>query len=429
MEVSEILEKAYRAWCRCSDLRARRNRCKRFTYGDQWNDPVENIDGTVTSEYEFLLRSGKRPYTNNLLRQLVKSVVGRFRSLSRSEELYRGDIATLALSNDLAELDAREMEEFLISGCAIQRIVRERRRKGSQVWIDSVDPRRFFVNAFQDPRGWDIDLIGMLHDMRLPELINRYAGGDRRRAAEIADLYRRCGTDALPLTGTESTVGSFFVAAGSDRCRVIEVWSFDSRPCDDGSSNSDFVWHCRIFAPDGTLLFEYDSPYAHGSHPFEVMFYPLTDGEVHSFVEDVLDQQKFINRLIVVQDHILSCSAKGVLIYPLSQLPKHTSIEAVQKAWARADGLIPIEGKNGMPLPQQMFSSGVNPGAAQLLDMQMRLFEQVSGVGNALMGRSTGARGAEMLESEVENATIALTDIFDTFSAFIGRRNRKALQA
>ena len=34
----EILHAAYRAWMGCSNLRARRARCKRFTYGDQWAD-------------------------------------------------------------------------------------------------------------------------------------------------------------------------------------------------------------------------------------------------------------------------------------------------------------------------------------------------------------------------------------------------------
>lgn len=43
------------------------------------------------------------------------------------------------------------------------------------------------------------------------------------------------------------------------------------------------------------------------------------------------------------------------------------------------------------------------------------------------MGRASGARGADMLDNEVRNATIALADLFDSFTAFTDQRNAKAL--
>ena len=36
-------------------------------------------------------------------------------------------------------------------------------------------------------------------------------------------------------------------------------------------------------------------------------------------------------------------------------------------------------------------------------------------------------RGADMLDNEVRNATIALADLFDSFTAFTDQRNAKAL--
>ncbi len=425
MDVSEILAGAYSAWTRCEGLRRRRERCKRFTYGDQWSDPVTDEKGRRVAESELIERSGKHAYTNNLIRQLVKTVVGRYRTQASETGLYDSEIAILASANSLAELDARALEEFLISGCAVQRIVEERRWAGNGVWIDNVDPRRFFVNAFRDPRGWDIDLVGMLHDMSLPELVNRFGRSDANRAAELRRVYGSLSGSPAAECGTTET---FFTASNPDKCRVIEVWSFDSRPADSNGADSAFFWHCRFFAPDGTLLADYDSPYPHGSHPFAVKFYPLTDGEVHSFVEDVLDQQKFINRLIVMLDHIMACSAKGVLLYPLDQLPSDLTLTQVADTWAQADGVIPITGR-GMHLPQQVNSSSTNSNAYQLLQLQMRLFEQVSGVGSALMGRSNNARGADMLDNEVRNATIALADLFESFSSFTAARNAKALRS
>ena len=427
MPISDILGRAYSAWNACAGLRSRRARCKRFTYGDQWSDPVaDGRNGTLT-EAELIERSGTHAYTNNLIRQLVKTVVGRYRTNAADAAVYAGDIAAVARANSLAELDARLLEEFLISGCAIQRIVDERRWNGSGVWIDNVDPRRFFVNAFCDPRGWDIDLCGMLHDMSLPEIINRFAGSSAARAAELRKLFGTADAAAdSGLTGMESTTGSFFCSGAAGKYRVVEVWSFDSRPGSDSSPDADFCWHCRFFAPDGTLLADYDSPYGHGSHPFAVKFYPLTDGEVHSFVEDVLDQQKFINRLVVTLDHIMACSAKGVLLFPTDQLPKNVSWDHVADAWARADGVIPVTGR-GTAMPQQVVTTAAGNNAFELLGLQMKLFEQVSGVGSALMGRASGARGADMLDNEVRNATIALADLFDSFTAFTDQRNAKAL--
>lgn len=426
MQASEVFRRAYAAWNACSDVRQRRERCKRFTYGDQWGDIVVNNRGEYVVEGQYIEQSGKRPYTNNLIRQLVKSVVGRYRTLARQEGYYSGSVGALARRNALPELDARALEEFLISGCAIQRVAYERRWGGNGVWVDNVDPRLFFVNSFKDPRGWDIDLVGMLHDMPLAELINRYAGGDSSRATELKRIYS--GLDAEVSIGAGPQALSFHVCSEHGRCRVVEVWTFDSRPISDKSSDAEFCWHCRNFAPDGSLLAEYDSPYAHRTHPFVVKFYPLTDGEVHSFVEDVLDQQKFINRLIVTLEHITACSAKGVLLYPLDQLPNGIKLDDISRTWAQADGLIPITGRGNM-VPQQVNSTGSGAGAYQLLDMQMKLFEQVSGVGSALMGRSVHARGADMLECEVQNATTSLADLFESFRSFTLLRNEKALKA
>lgn len=277
MQVSEVFQRAYGAWSAYGAMRSRRERCKRFTYGDQWGDPVSDGHGGYICEGEQIVNSGKRPYTNNLIRQLVKSVVGHYRTLAREQGYYSGAVAQVSRRNQLPELDARAMEEFLISGCAIQRVADERRWHGNGVWVDNVDPRRFFANAFQDPRGWDIDMLGMLHDMTLPELLNRFCGGDGARAAEIRSLYSGIESGAVASLA-QTGAPSFHVCSAAGRCRVVEVWTFDSRPSANGSADAEFCWHCRNFAPDGTLLAEYDSPYAHGSHPFVIKFYPLTDG-------------------------------------------------------------------------------------------------------------------------------------------------------
>lgn len=425
-----ILESAFRAWSAAASLRDRRERYKRYTYGDQWCDMVRTRSGRMVREDEMIAMAGGRPMSNNLIRQLVKAVVGRWRSQTAENGLYtRPDIADTAARNALPELDSRLLEEFLISGCAIQRIVDERRWPGCGVWIDNVDPRRFFVNAFRDPRGWDIDLIGMLHDMTLPEVVNRFASDSREHAEKVRHIYGTAdgaGPFAAPELGTSGFEADFFCASSPERCRVIEVWTLDCREASPDAPSLDFDWHCRFLAPDGSLLAEYDSPYPHGSHPFVVKFYPLTDGEAHPFVEDVIDQQRHINRLIVMIDRMMASSAKGVLLFPEEQMSSLTSWKDISAVWAHSDGVIPITGR-GEHLPQQVITNTADSGAYQLLELQMKLFENISGVGDSILGRSApSASGAQMLENQVRNATIALADIFDTFHAFTEARNAKA---
>lgn len=428
----EILRQAYSAWSGAAGLRERRGRYKRYTYGDQWSDPVVSCKGHIIKESDRLTESGKSPMINNLIRQLVKTIVGRYRNIMAENEIYSGD---LAARNHLSELDSRLLEEFLISGTAVQRIVREERFGSEGVWVDNVDVRYFFVNRFRDPRGWDINMIGQLHDLTFAEVVRRFGGRSRARAENLHKLFASIeggGSFAAEALGEPGGNIDFFCPAVPGLCRVAEVWTLDSLSHTDEAGDSidiDFGWHCRWFAPDGTLLDEYDSPFKHGAHPYAVKFYPLTDGEVHSFVEDIIDQQRSINRLIVLIDKIMATSAKGVLLFPASQMVEGMSWDEITRRWAQADGVIPISGR-GEHLPQQVMTNPGASGAYQFLQLQMKLFDDIAGVGDALLGRNAGsARGADMLEQQVSNATIALADIFETFSDFARERSLKAAKS
>lgn len=447
------LEAAQRAWENMAELRRRRERFKRYTYGDQWSDLAPGRRDGLT-EGDVIALSGRQPLTNNLIRQLVKTVVGRYRSISDERGLYSGSKA--AERNHLSEIDCRMLEEFLISGCAVQRVVRERRPMGRGVWVDNVNPRDFFAYPLKDPRGWDTELVGMVHDMSMAEVINRFGRGDRMRAEALRRLYGRENAERL---GPGGGGGDFFSAADG-KCRVIEVWTLDCSEqmrCHDPENGRVFTmscehrdeldrhnmerhsqgrgavrvsygmglgWRCRFLAPGGELLGEMGSPFGHGGHPFAMKFYPLTDGEVHPFVEDVIDQQRYINRLIVVMDHAMSVSAKGVLLFPSDQLLPDMTWEDVSRNWSTPGGVIPISGR-GVTLPQQITTGGGDTPASQLLALQLKLFNDVSGVSDVLTGRGvSGTTGATMYEAQLRNATIALSDVLETFIAFTGVRDR-----
>lgn len=175
------------------------------------------------------------------------------------------------------------------------------------------------------------------------------------------------------------------------------------------------------------MLSSYASPYGHGSHPFAVKHYPLTDGEIHSFVEDVIDQQRTINRLVVLIDTMLASSAKGALLFPVEQLPRGVTIDDVSRLWASPDAVIPVTGRAGAEMPRQVVTNTADSGAYQLLNLQTKLFGDVSGISDALLGRNVpAATGSSLYDAQVRNAAIALADLLETFASFTAERSDKA---
>lgn len=411
-----VFDTAFELWSARTPQTAVRRRLKRFTYGDQWGDRVTDCSGEVMTEAEQIGRKGGRVMTNNLIRRLVKTIVGRYRDMSEKNGWYDRDETSADVRLELAELDSRLLEEFLISGMAIQRIADDDPLNGQTPGVVNVNPEGFIVNDFRDPRGHDIEIVGMLHDMSPAEALMRFGDGTPATRQRIEKIISAADTGVAVATGDMP----FFVPMRG-RARVVEVWTREY------SGTGSVTWRVRWYGASGQLLKSYVSPWKHGRHPFEVKFYPLTDGEVHSFVEDIVDQQKYINRLIVLIDKILATSAKGVLLYPLNQLPKNCDWEDVSRRWASTDGILPITGQ-GEILPQAINGMGGDSNAYRLLEMELRLFDQTSGVGSALLGTDeTGSRitGADHYQARIENATIALADIMQTFRSMLRRRDDK----
>lgn len=454
----KVLHAAYRAWMNGAGLRQARLRNKRFTYGDQWGDLVRDHEGRVMTEGELLASQGCESITNNMIRQLVKTIIGRFRSqYIKNEDDESSPLAQVRRANELDELDSRALEEFLISGCCIQRVENWHEPGESEhVRIENVNVNKLFVGAMNDTRAWDCELIGQLHDLNIAQLLRRVAGGNQRKAAWVRRLYtdgaEERQADFTTRLGADSQQGNDFWHARDGKFRAIEVWTLESREVvvchnrregtltvepassfhrlknrPEVSTRWDIatVWHCRWFSPMGDLLAEYDSPWSHGSHPFIIKLYPLTDGEVHAVVEDIIDTQKHVNRMISLLDQVMRCSAKGVLLFPETALPEGWTWEDARRCWSSANGLLPYNPRYSEAKPEQINANGGNSNAFQMIELQMKLFEEISGVSGALQGKSPTVDSANIYQQQSENANIALSDVYDTFEAFRRQRDRK----
>lgn len=188
-------------------------------------------------------------------------------------------------------------------------------------------------------------------------------------------------------------------------------------------------WYYRYLSPFGDILDEGESPYNHGEHPYVVKAFPLIDGEIHPFVADVIDQQRYINHYIILNDFIVKSSAKGTLIVDEASIPSDMSIEDIADEWTRYNGVIKLKLKDGAKVPQQMTNQNRVAGLQDMITLQMQLMDDVSGVHGALQGKNaTSGTSGILYEQQANNASTSIIDMLETFSSFLGMSARKKLK-
>ena len=487
----DILMEAQQYWDNMSRFRIDRERNKRYTYGDQWGDYITYHDEKThqdkqMTEEEYIKEQGSVPLKNNLIRRLVKNVLGVYRSQSKEptctardrDEQQLGETMSTLLQynmqlNRMSELYARTMEEFLISSLVVHRKWYGWRNDKLDCWTDYVQPNNFFIdNNMRDFRGWDCTLVGEVHDCSFGQVAEQFAKSpaDYVRLSNIyAQARNRHALSQQAERFGYSRIRNYDFLFTSDptRCRVIEVWRKESKPryrchdynngdvfkCDEEDYNElveqvnasrlerglaagmqaediplieaewfvDDYWYYYYLTPFGDILDEGESPYDHKSHPYVFKAYPFIDGEIHSFVADVIDQQRYTNRLITLYDWIMRSSAKGVLMMPEEALEGCSmSLEEIADEWTRFNGVILYKAKVGVPVPQQVASNSTNIGINELLQLQLKFFEDISGVNGALQGKPgyAGESGSHA-QMMAQNAATSLLDLLESFSMFV----------
>lgn len=485
----DILYEAEQHWRNMRTFRERRQRCKRFNYGDQWGDYIEVHDEQghrwITQE-QYIKEQGSIPLKQNLIRRLVKNILGVYRSQQKEptctardkDEQKLGETMSVALQynrqlNHMSELDTRMMEEFLISGAAIQ--VNRFGWRGARCdnWTENVSPDEFIIDSdMRDPRGWDCHFVGQIHDLTMGVLLNKFGKSleDIKTLKELYNpqTYMTRVVDTFLLFGEDmKTNKDFYLPENRTLCRVYEIWKKEQKTriyCHDWNDGSyykvdaadyqemvvqenekrikecldlgfdekdiplievteervDDYWYYYFITPTGHILEEGESPYCHHEHPYTFKFYPFIDGETHSFVEDIIDQQVYVNRLITLYDWILRASAKGMLLVPEDCKADNWSWEDYADEWSRFNGMVVYKPSKSGAVPTQISSNSTNIGIGDLLSLQLKFFEDISGVQGALQGKvgSSGVSGS-LYAQQVQNATMSLLDILETFSSFV----------
>ena len=372
------------------------------------------------------------------------------------------------------------LEDYLVGGVMVCRETYEdRTQEIEDSWTDYIEPNYVFWEGGSDPRHIDLSLIGVLHDESINDLYKKFAKDEY--GLSIDDLNRIFDIDPDD-SQTEGTMHndtndlsniSFDIPSKRGRyVRVIEAWTTETKyryqcydpiaknesdayfriECDDkvliaelnaknverkeqydlmgvppedrayitAKKVADKYWYYTFMAPDGTVLCRGETPYDFKSHPFTVKFYPYVNGEIHPFMGNVIDQQRYINRLIIMNDMAIRSSAKGLMLVPTQVLDGMTPDEFAEQA-TEYDGIMFYTPKATLPnsRPDVITSNAVNLGTNELLQIELNLMREVSNVSGALQGKTpTAGTSASRYAQESQNASTSLYSILKDMESF-----------
>ncbi len=461
-------------------------------WSDFIKDP-DDPDNSVITEEQYLMNQGKVPLKQNLIGKNVRNLVGQYLSnpaqavvLSRAREnATLTEMLTNALqyalhNNNAKILDIASFRESALSGTAFQKIGYDffRERDIEDVSLRNVNPARMFFNTdLEDPRLTDVRLIGEIIDTTIDDLCCIFAKSraDEERIKEIyrTTLDRRYFSDyGLDATNIDSL--DFFIPRDVSMARVFEVWTLkrvwrtyahdpidgsytvtkatlkevaeqnrmrlqmgreagmtdDLIPLIEAKEKSEQIWYVKFLTPYGQCLYEGETPYKHQSHPYILSMQPLVDGEVWGLIEDMIDQQRYVNRLFIQYDSIISASAKGVLMVPEDIIPEHMTPADFAKEWTRFNGVILYKpNASHGKIPEQISANSTNIGIQEMLAWQLQMFQDTSGIYGAIQGKEANSgTPASLYAQQAQNASINTLEHMTYFENFLQQRSKKILK-
>jgi len=489
-----VLDIAMKYWMDLADWRARNYRNFMYLRGRQWHELVAytDRDGRTfqMTEEDYIKTQGKIPFKQNLIRPIVKKIVSQYRSnpsksmaIARSKEnSSKSEMLTTMLQaeldvNESSELDARNLENYLISGAAIGKVgykyIATLNRES--LFLDNISQDRIFFNSgIKDSRLKEINFIGDIIDATRDDIIAAFAMNKDDEEA-IKQLFNTQNS-AYPGTGQslskeDTSVTDFMIPRDMNLCRIYECWEYKAEwrlyvhdyydgtrqvlkttkaqideinrqrivyyaqngvPADEvplmvATEKYEQFWYVKYLTPTGACLFEGETPYQHEEHPY-AMSLAIVNGEVWGAIEDMIDQQRFINRLIIAQEFARSAAAKGVLLVPEEAIPDDMTIEDFAEEWTKYNGVIKIKLKQGAQAPTQIVARAIDPDSNASIQMQMDFMMRTSGVGDAIQGISAKAGvSGTLYAQEAQNSATNNIDVTESYNAYKKRRDKKSL--
>ena len=389
---------------------------------------------------------------------------------------WLSDMMSVALQANLQDTQDSEIrkalfKDYICGGIAVARESYEERDTIWDSWSDYVNPYYVGFEMGSDPRHQDINLICELHDVSHEDLYFKFAREDYGLTRRILDdVYEIDHKRDYDIEADQNDVYdlenvSFDTPANKNCCRVIECWYKRTKPryqCTDPIAQTaddarfrvevedienvrqenikrkkvydeagvpiedrayitaeyieDVFWYYTFMTPDGTILCEGECPYDYKTHPYTVKFYPFVNGEIHPFLGTVIDQQRYINRLVVMHDMAARSAAKGITIIPKGCIPDDMSPQDFADQFTEYEGLVIYETNRINPSvrPEVITSNAVQIGTYELLQLQLQLTKDITNVSGALQGKApTAGTSAARYQMEMQNSSVSLFSLLN----------------
>ena len=347
------------------------------------------------------------------------------------------------------------------------------------VWVYPVDiPRLFFNTSVEDPRMWDVSRVGEIYDLAYDDVIAMF--GQYVAETELENIYgyakNAAYLNSAALNGEGQKNITFYNPSRPDLCRVILGWRLENRPAIhwhdelrgtwgyikpnemhlieeinnkriedskvhgipedevllvNAEKKMERVWVYRYMSPEGYCLVKGESPYWHGEHNFILGVQHLYKGKLYNFVEQFIDQQRSINRTATMIDFIRGASSKGLLIVDEGAFESMTRQEIVDE-YVRYNGVLfvkPRTGVNVRDVIHQVNGAASTAGDYELLNLQLKLINEISGVNSAMQGQApSSGTPSSLYAQQVQNSSLNLKGFFGAIAAFRKRRDTKVMK-
>lgn len=488
-----LLDRCEQAWSNLSDFRATRLRNFRYVFGDQWGDIVSDGQGNKVKERERIARrTGGIALQNNQLVKIVNTLAGiyaksstlpvcfaRQKDADRKSQMMTNALQTNWENNLMKDLLVSQMYEFICGGASVV----------SEEWSchDSIDdsytfpvnPSYFFYESKgNDPRHWDDSLIGEIRDYTLGELAAVLAESeyDYRQLEEIYSVWLNNYANSSTQQTDRYQYESFDTPPANNLCRTYHVWTLENKPryrCVDIMDTEnplyrieiedlphikrmneerlklgikqgipedeiplieykyiiDQYWHFQMLTPHGQVLTERETPFDHKSHPYIYKLHYLVNGRIVPFISIVIDQQRYINRLITLNDLAIQSAVKGVKMVPKDCVPEGMTNREFAEQFVEIGGFIFYEPSKSGNSPEVITSNSTNIGTAELLHLQLSFINDITSVSESLQGKTPASgTAANRYAMEIQNSTTSISALITKFSTFENEIARKKMK-
>lgn len=444
-------------------------------------DALISRSGKVPLKHNYI-----QQYIRNIHGQLLSSPTQTVVYARSRDDQPLGEMLTNALQschqiNKVKKLDINIVEELCLTGmaCAKVRYAYWSTKNRTDGKIDLVNINRLFFNTdIEDPRLNDIRRIGELHDYTFDDLVHNFAMS-REDVQALREIYGVCHDPAkLESIYTHTTDRlqnlNFLFCNDLGKYRVIEVWervgrwvlyvhdyadgteeiytdltmadveAINAARLEQGAAvglgpeavklvyaqeQYEYFWRVKYLTPNGYCIKEMETPYTHEEHPYVIASMPVVDGQFKAVLSDIVDIQRYINRLLTLLDFIIGSSAKGLLMVPQECIPDDMNLQDFAREYVKVNGVVLIKKGAGDKLPKQIAMNSTNIGAWEMFAQEMSIMQQISGLNGAIQGQVPRANTPSSLYAQQsQNSMLNFLILFDSFNSYCEDRDEKLLK-